>query len=137
MAETTLVRSEGRSRRDIMIGILILALALWILFILAEGTTGALSTLQTTSQRGGVTIPGPEFKLPTDISLYVIGGLSALAGIWQLVKGFKRVNLWLILVVGGAVFAFLIWATQDKSINLTGMLVSSLVSLCGGGQCDR
>ena len=127
MAETTLVRSEGRSRRDIMIGILILALALWILFILAEGTTGALSTLQTTSQRGGVTIPGPEFKLPTDISLYVIGGLSALAGIWQLVKGFKRVNLWLILVVGGAVFAFLIWATQDKSINLTGMLVSSLV----------
>jgi simple sugar transport system permease protein len=127
MAETTLVRSEGRSRREIMIGILILALALWILFILADGTTGAQSTLQTTSQRGGVTIPGPIFKLPTDITLYVIGGLSALVGIWQLVKGFKQVNLWLVLVVGGAVFAFLIWATQDKSINLTGMLVSSLV----------
>jgi simple sugar transport system permease protein len=126
-AETMLVQSEGRSRRDIMIGILFLALAVWILFILAAGTGGVKSTLQTTSQRGGVTIPGPDFVLPTDISLYVIGGVTTLVGIWQLVKGFERVNLWLVIVVGGAVFAFLIWATQDKSINLTGMLVSSLV----------
>jgi ABC-type uncharacterized transport system permease subunit len=126
-AETTLIRSEGRTRREIMFGVLFLALAVWILFILAAGTAGVKSTLQTTSQRGGVTIPGPDFVLPTDISLYVIGGIIALIGIWQLVRGFERVNLWIVITAGGSVLAFLIWATQDKSINLTGMLVSSLV----------
>ncbi|MGD8456717.1 MAG: ABC transporter permease [Anaerolineales bacterium] len=126
-AETTLIRSEGRSRREILFGVLFLALALWILFILAQGTTGMISIFKTTSQRGGITIPGPDLVLPTDISLYIIGGITMLIGVWQLVKGFKRLNMVMVVAAGGAVLAFLIWATQDTSINLTGMLVSSLV----------
>ena len=51
----------------------------------------------------------------------------AFAGGWQLARGFKRLNLVIALVAAAAVAAFLVWASRGKSINLTGMLVSSLV----------
>jgi simple sugar transport system permease protein len=77
--------------------------------------------------RAGVNIEAPDLVVPTAATLYVIGALVILAAAWQLIKGFRRVNLVFTLVVGLGVFAFLVWATQGKSLNLTGMLVSSLV----------
>jgi simple sugar transport system permease protein len=63
----------------------------------------------------------------TPLSLYVLGALVALAGAWQLIGGFKRANLVLAIVVAVGISAFLVWAGRGKSLNLTGMLVSSLV----------
>jgi len=85
------------------------------------------STFVLTSQRAGVTIAAPDLVVPTNITLYVLGGVVVLATVWQLVRGFERVNLVVVLVVGIGILAFLVWASRDKSINLTGMLVSSLV----------
>ncbi|UCC76277.1 MAG: ABC transporter permease, partial [Anaerolineales bacterium] len=120
--------SKGeRNRRDIALGVLYLALAAFIVFILPRATTGLKSTFALTSYRGGVTINAPDLVIPTAASLFVLGALVALAGGWQLAKGFKSVNLVLVLVVGVGITAFLIWATRGKSLNLTGMLVSSLV----------
>lgn len=126
MAEAALVRTEGRSRRDVSIGLLFLALAALII-LLASGTAGLESTFVLTSLRAGVTIEAPDLVVPTAATLYVIGALVILAAAWQLIKGFRRVNLVFTLVVGLGVLAFLVWATQGKSLNLTGMLVSSLV----------
>jgi simple sugar transport system permease protein len=79
------------------------------------------------SQRGGVTINAPDLVVPTATSLYVLGALVTLTGAWQLVRGFRRLNAIVAFVAAVAIAAFLIWASRDKSINLTGMLVSSLV----------
>lgn len=127
MSQAALVRTEGRSRRDITIGILFLGLALLIVILLPRGTAGMKSTFVLTSQRAGVTIAAPDLVVPTNITLYVLGGVVVLATVWQLVRGFERVNLVVALVVGIGILAFLVWASRDKSINLTGMLVSSLV----------
>jgi ABC-type uncharacterized transport system permease subunit len=127
MSQAALVRTEGRSRRDITIGILFLGLALLIVILLPRGTAGMKSTFVLTSQRAGVTIAAPDLVVPTNITLYVLGGVVVLATVWQLVRGFERVNLVVVLVVGIGILAFLVWASRDKSINLTGMLVSSLV----------
>jgi len=127
MTQATQVSKEGRSRRDILLGVLYLALAALIVLLLPRGTAGLQSTFALISQRGGVTIEAPDLVVPTASSLYVLGALAAFAGGWQLAKGFKRANLVLALVAAVGIAAFLVWASRDKSLNLTGMLVSSLV----------
>ncbi len=108
-------------------GILFLVIAVLILFLLPRGTAGQQSTFGLVSQRGGVIIAAPDLIVPTLLSLYVLGVLVAFAGGWQLARGFKRVNLVIALVAVAGIAAFLVWASRGKSINLTGMLVSSLV----------
>ena len=126
MLEATIPQSTVRSRRELAIGIFFLAVAALIVF-LAPGTSGIESTFVLTSQRAGVTIAAPDLVLPTAASIYALSALAVLAGIWQLTVGFKRLTIVLTLVVAFGVFGFLIWATRDKSLNLTGMLVSSVV----------
>jgi len=127
MSLSTLIRTKDRSRRELFIGIFFLALALWIMLWLPKGTDGMVSTFVLTSRRGGVNLEAPDVVIPTQLSLYILGGLVALAAIWQIARGFQRVNLVIVIVAATAIFSFLVWATSDKSINLTGMLVSSLV----------
>jgi ABC-type uncharacterized transport system permease subunit len=126
MAQATLVCTEGRSRREVTFGLLFLALAALII-LLASGTAGLESTFVLTSLRAGVTIEAPDLIVPTATTLYVLGALVILAAAWQLARGFRRVNMVLSLVALLAISAFLVWATRGKSLNLTGMLVSSLV----------
>jgi len=114
------------SHRGFWAGIITLAVAIFV-FVLAAPIKGQVSTFVLTSQRSGVLIEAPDLVLPTGLSLYVLGGLAAVVAIWQLVWGSKNPNLTIILAAGVAIMAFLVWATADNSLNLTGMLVSSLV----------
>jgi simple sugar transport system permease protein len=127
MKHSTEMPAEGRSRREYVIGVLFLVVGLLVAIPLPLGTWGQRSTFALISHRGGVTIDAPDLVLPTSVSLYVLGVLAIAAGVWQLVRGFRRVNLMVALVVALAIAAFLVWASRGQSINLTGMLVSSLV----------
>ncbi|MCK4724566.1 MAG: hypothetical protein KAT29_02130, partial [Anaerolineales bacterium] len=126
MAQAEMVIDKGRARREYMEGVGFLIIAAFIL-LLSRGTSGQTTTFVLTSQRAGVTISAPDLLIPTDIGLYVLAGLAALIGFWQLARGIERNNLAITVVVGLFILAFLVWATADKSLNLTGMLVSSLV----------
>ncbi len=125
-AEATLVQEGTRSRRDTAIGIIALLAAAGIL-ILAFGTGGQQSTFVLTSHRGGVTIAAPDLVIPTAYSLLFLAVLAGTAGFWQVFRGFKKGDWVVILIAAVAIMAFLVWATRGKSLNLTGMLVSSLV----------
>jgi simple sugar transport system permease protein len=98
-----------------------------LIILLTPGTADLKSTFVLESRRAGVAIEAPDLILPTTVTLVVLGLLAVLAGGWQLIKGFRRVNMVLSVVVGLTILAFLVWATRDKSLNMTGMLVSSLV----------
>jgi ABC-type uncharacterized transport system permease subunit len=126
MTEMALAQQKGRTRREIAIGIFFLAVAI-LIFLLSLDKAGLKSTFVLTSLRAGVEIKAPDLVLPTAISLYVLAGLSLLAAVWQLARGFKRSTMMIALVAGLAILAFLIWASRDQSLNFTGMLVSSLV----------
>jgi simple sugar transport system permease protein len=126
MAQTTLTLEKTRSPRQIALGVFYLAL-MGLVILLSLGEAGLVSTFVLTSQRSGVTIAAPDLVLPTSITLYVIALLIFAAGVWQLIRGFQRDNLVLGVVTGLGISAFLIWAAADKSLNLTGMLVSSVV----------
>ena len=116
-----------RTRKEMALGIIYLLLGAAIVWPLAAGSQGMISTLVLTSKRAGVEIPGPDIVAPTAATLYVMGGLVLLVGVAQLLFDLKRQGLVLAVTTGLGIAAFLVWATQGKSLNLTGMLVSSLV----------
>jgi ABC-type uncharacterized transport system permease subunit len=122
-AEST---GAGRTRKGMISGTLFILVGA-LVALLSRGTQGMQSTFALISQRGGVTINAPDLVLPTAPALYVLAGVAAGAGIWQLLRGFRRTNLAIAGVAALGIAAFLIWASRGQSINLTGMLVSSLV----------
>ena len=128
MAESALtqVQPKVRSSQSLIAGGVSLVIAV-LLFLMGWNTAGDISTFVLTSQRAGVTIAAPDLVLPTGISLFVLASLAALLGVYQIVSGNKRTTLFVALSAIALVFGFLIWATHGKSLNLTGMLVSSVI----------
>jgi simple sugar transport system permease protein len=105
----------------------IVVLAIILVIGLSSGAAGMQSTFVLTSQRAGIDIPAPDLVLPTAPTLYLLTGVIVLLTAWQVWRGLENANLLLSLVAGLVVIAFLVWATAGKSLNLTGMLVSSVV----------
>jgi general nucleoside transport system permease protein len=126
MAEIALVQKRKGHRRAVFIGVLSIVIAAFIV-VLGIKAPGNTSTFVLTSQRAGVTIAAPDLVLPTAATMYVFGAVTGLLGIWQLVRGFKRDSFVIVVSAAIAVIAFLVWATSGASLNLTGMLVSSLI----------
>ncbi len=72
----------------------------------------------------------PDLTLPARLTLYILVVLPLLAAVLQAVRkgGFRsRTNLILFLVAGVFVFAFLTYAAAGKSLNLGGLLKTSLI----------
>jgi simple sugar transport system permease protein len=124
--QATVVEKPTRDLRGIAMGIIAIMAAAGMI-ILALGTQGEQSTFVLTSQRAGITIAAPDVVVPTFVSLIVLGVVSGVAGFWQVFRGFKKGDWVVIFVAALAVLAFLVWATRGKSLNMTGMFVSSLV----------
>jgi ABC-type uncharacterized transport system permease subunit len=78
---------------------------------------------------GGVKATIGNLVLPTKLTLNILASLCILLGVAQLLLpgGFKkRTNLVLGLVSGLFIFAFLTWAAAGKSLNLGGLLNTTL-----------
>lgn len=78
---------------------------------------------------GGFKKTIPDLTLPTSLTINLMAILSVALGVAQLVLkgGFRRrTNLVLGVVVAAFIFAFLTWATAGKSLNLGGLLNTTL-----------
>ena len=126
MTENSMVRSNVRSWKSLGVPAFLFIEAL-LVFLISRGSQGLISTFVMSTKRGGILIPAPDLVLPTHITLLVISSLIALAGFWQLFKGFRKTNAIIIGAISLGLVAFLVWATRDQSMNLTGMLISTLV----------
>lgn len=130
MSQAVSIRSigQGGSRKRLMVGIFLLVEAAALLLLMI-GTRGKVSTFVLSSNRAGVDIPAPDLVIPTWTSIFLVAIVVGLAGIWQLIKGLKRyTDTVLITMISLGIIIFLIWAARDNSLNLTGMLVSSVIS---------
>lgn len=102
-------------------------LGLGLILLLAAPGGAAVSTFVLTSQRSGVTIAAPDWVLPTAWTMRGLAGICLAVLLWQWLARFRPLT-WAVVCAGLVmIFGFLVWATQGKSINLTGMLVSSVV----------
>jgi ABC-type uncharacterized transport system permease subunit len=140
MAANTLTATRlfpNRQRIGTGIALILFGLLMFLLFV--TGTQpGQTATFGMNLGETAVNIP--DLKVPVQPALYLLVLISVFLGTWQLARGGARSAGWSIGIVSLCfVAAFLIWATQDKSFNLVGMLNGSvgraipiaLAALCG------
>ena len=130
MATTTLrheIETFSPTRKWVM-GLLFLALGAILLFIFAmQVDSGVLTTFVMVP--GGVDATLPDSILPTRLALIILAIIIFAIGVAQLVlpRGFRsRTTFVLFLVVGLFIFGFLVWSAAGKSLNLAGLLNSTL-----------
>jgi len=114
-------------QRSMGIIFLVLGFGIWYLFARTV-EPGVVTTFGMTP--GGYEATIPDLVLPSGLTLSILAGLSAVFGVVQLVRpgGFRRyTNLILGLVASFFIFAFLTWAAAGKSLNLAGLVNTTLL----------
>lgn len=113
----------GMSRKDLLITLVILLVGAVFIVLGAYGTEASEQS-EFTDQ-----ILGTLFVLPSQATLYAIGIFSLfLAGLrlFRAVASLRALVSWLVVIL--AAFAFLVWVTSGESMNLPGMLQSTLTA---------
>ncbi len=138
LAQNNEKKSNLRTR--LVLGILLIVAGLAILLLFGLNTqTGLHSTFGLTPQGDTNVIPIPDLVLPAQTAIYALALVAFFLGAWQLARGIRSTNLLVGLVAFCFVAAFLIWAAKGRSMDLVGMMNTSLVratpialaALCG------
>jgi simple sugar transport system permease protein len=137
------IEAESPTRQRVM-GIIFLVLAFSIWFFFSRGMDGAIMTTFRLNP-GGSSADLPDWMLKSVPTLNVIAVVCAMLGGYQLIRGFKRwTNAALGIVAFLFIFGFLVWATADKSLNLAGLLATTLnkavpitIGALSGILCER
>jgi general nucleoside transport system permease protein len=142
MTTTLAPKNEKKStpRTRLLPGILLVVAGLAIILLFGLNLQPGLhSTFGLTPQGDTNVIPIPDLVLPVQTTIYVLALVTVFLGAWQLARGIKSTNLLVGIVAFCYVAAFLIWAAKGKSMDLVGMMNTSLVratpialaALCG------
>jgi ABC-type uncharacterized transport system permease subunit len=131
MATVALQQEVGyvSSTRQRVMGILFILLGVFIWYFFSRGMGADVQT-KFVMTPGGSKATLPDLVFPTLIGVNVLAVLIIILGIIQLVKprGFGRYTNWVLAgVVGMFVLAFLTWAAGGKSLNLAGLLNTTLL----------
>jgi simple sugar transport system permease protein len=122
-----MARSEQKLRtRQRVLGIIYLLVATAMVVAFGVGIEGGdSSTFSLTSPTAPITVP--NLVLPSAMTVYLLAGVVAFAGAVQLTRGFgARWAAILGLVAFAFVFAFLTWVAAGQSMNLTGVLQTTV-----------
>ena len=114
---TTATTSPLTTRKRMVTGIVLVAIGLSMFGLFVTNTQpGQTATFGMNLGDTAVTIP--DLALPVQPSLYALVLISVFLGAWQLARGGLRSIGWSIGIVAFCFVAgFLIWATQDKSLD--------------------
>ncbi len=121
-------RAASNSRRFI-VGVSLLAMALLMfVFFIQNSQPGETATFGTNLTGPDQAIPIPDIVLPVQPTLYVLLGITVILGAWILFRKTRSMGWMVSVAVLCFVTSFMIWATQDKSFSLVGMLGTTLIS---------
>ncbi len=129
MTTTVIERKEveivSPTRQRVM-GVLFLAIGAVIWFFFARTVeAGTVTTFGLVP--GGYESNLPDWILPAPATLNILATLCIFLGGYQVIRGFgRRTNTILGLVAGVFVFGFLTWAAAGKSMNMAGLLNTTL-----------
>ncbi len=119
--------SKVTIRRARVLGLVFMALGLAAAWWFGLGSESGLDSTFGLNGRSSEIELSP-LALPSRETALLLAGICAFLGAIQLTRGFgKQANLVLGIVVGCFILAFLIWAARDDSLNMLGMLQSTLL----------
>ena len=126
-AAVPMARAERKVRtRQRVIGIFYLVLAVVMVLGFALSVAQDATSTFTLSPRNAA-IPVPNLVIPSAGTAYLLAGVVAFLGAVQLTRGFgARWAAVLGLVAFAFVFGFLTWVAAGQSMNLTGVLESTV-----------
>ncbi len=142
MATKIVQQNEKKSytRAHLVPGLLLIAAGLIILLLFGlKLEPGQQSTFGLTPLGDTNAVQVPDLVVPVQPAIYALVLVTVFFGAWQLARGFRTNSALVGIVAFCFVAAFLIWATKGQSMNLVGMLNTSLVraipitlaALCG------
>ncbi len=113
--------------RRIVMGIVFLATALIIWIFFAMSVPGdAITTFVMNAARTVIEVP--PLTLPAKAVLNAFAMVCAVLGGYQLARGFRKATNWILaLVISLLVIGFLVWAAAGKSLNLAGLISTTLL----------
>jgi general nucleoside transport system permease protein len=113
-------------RRQYILAVAYLMVAVGIVWFLAAPTRAGTMTALSFNAQGTTTLP--QWIVPTRTAAYVMAAICACLGGVQVSRIGVRHGAWILgLVVGAFVVAFLIWATRDASLDTIGLIENSLL----------
>ncbi len=119
--------SDISPTRKIGTGVIEILVAIFIFFVFARTLASDSITTFVMTPGGITTGQMGDWVLPSQLTLWILAGLSLVIGLFQLLRGFGRLtNLMIGLVFLFFIFSFLTWQAADKSLNLAGMLSSAV-----------
>lgn len=136
---TPTIVTPHEKRTRITYGIVLLVVGLFIYLIFGLNTQAGLQTTFGINLSGSQAVPVPDLVVPAQLTVILMAGICVFFGAFQLARGIKSPGALVGVIAATFVIAFLTWAAQGKSFNLTGMISSSLVratpialaALCG------
>ena len=115
-------------RTRLVPGILLIVAGLAILLLFGRNIqTGQQTTFGLTPLGDKNVIPIPDLVLPVQTAIYALALVTFFVGAWQLARGIRSTTLLVGVVAFCFVAAFLIWAAKGQSMDLVGMMNTSLV----------
>jgi simple sugar transport system permease protein len=136
---STTINTTLAKRTQIIYGTVLIAVGVFIYLIFGLNTQSGLQTTFGTNLSGSQAVSVPDIVVPAQLTVMLMAGIAIFFGAFQLARGVRSTG-WLVGIIAATfVIAFLTWAAQGKSFNLTGMLSSSFVratpialaALCG------
>ncbi len=126
-----------------LVGGLFVVLGLFVIWVFGLSVPGnSVSTFKFSDTGDVIQLPG--VPLPTLATNVFLGLLIASAGLYHLIRGFSRAVLVLGLSFVLFVIAFLTWSIADQTLNMTGLLSSTvvyatpfLIGALSGIMCER
>jgi ABC-type uncharacterized transport system permease subunit len=133
------IANPNTRRVRIIYGIVLLVVGLLIYILFGLNTQAGLQATFGINLASSQAIRVPDLAVPAQLTILIMAGIAVFFGAFQLARGVKSTGTLVGVIAATFVIAFLTWAAQGKSFNLTGMLSSSLVratpialaALCG------
>jgi len=139
-----ILKGDTKKTRQRVMGIIFLAIGLFIWFVFSQTTSPEAQTLFVMVP-GGSSVVIPDLKFNSQLVLNILAILCLCSGIYQFLKGFgKYTNLILVFVGIMLTISFLAWGASGGSINVGGMLrimimrsIPIILGALSGILCER
>jgi general nucleoside transport system permease protein len=127
-------------RTRLTAGLLLILTGLVIMLLFGMNTQAGLKTTFGLTPLGDTNVIAiPDLVLPAQPAIYVLAIAAIVVGGWQLARGIRSTGVLAGVVAFCFVAAFMTWAAKDNSMDLVGMMNTSLVratpialaALCG------
>lgn len=144
-AFTTIIDPQAK-RRSRTLGVLLILIGVAIYVFFVRSSDGGLTaTFGLNPGRETSALQVPDMVLPVLPSLYVMAIGTVAIGFYQLVRGWGRSEGWMLgLVAFFMTLSFLTWAARGRSLNLIGILETTLqratpivLAALSGVLCER